>query len=94
MTEARVASSRVVATPFDDIAVDLKNASVFQLSVGLTEYDKPGQRYDTWPDVVKAIVERECKTWLERNPTSVVLAITTAVVPGSCVFCIHWRIRD
>lgn len=90
----RPISSRLAATPFDDIAVDLKNCSLFQLSVGLTEYDRPGQRYDTWPEPVRAIVEKECKGWLERNPKAEAVAITTAVVPGACVFCIHWRIKE
>lgn len=95
----RPISSKLLATPFSDMIVDLKDCSIFELSIGLTEYDKPGQRYDTWPETVRAIVERECKAWLERNPRAEVRAITTAVEPGAnsqgcCVFCVHWRVKD
>lgn len=64
--------------------LDLSRASLFEISVWLYEHEvkdvRITHRYDTWPQPVRAQVERVAKEWSERNPKRALIAVTTALV--------------
>lgn len=79
----------------DDIhALDLQGCNVIYSMVRLNEFEreKPlGIRFDTWPETVRALHEREIAAWRERNPTAILKGMTQGVQDGVAVVALHWR---
>jgi hypothetical protein len=80
--------------------LDLARCNVCTIVTALDEFDlkrldKMGHRFETWPDSVRAIMERELKGFSERNGGAQIVAITQAIggEPKCFILCLHWRPR-
>lgn len=78
--------------------IDLVGCNVCTIVTALNEFDLKrvthlGHRFETWPDDVKALMEKELKGFSERNGGARIEAITTAVngTPKCFILCLHWR---
>lgn len=86
----------------DEIArscgIDLSGCNVCTIVTALNEFDLKriesfGHRFETWPEDVRAIMERELKAFAARNGNARIEAITQAIGsdPKTFVLCLHWR---
>jgi hypothetical protein len=80
------------------VGLDLAGANVCTIVIALNEFDlrresKLGHRFETWPDAVKAMMERELEGFAARNGGARIEAITTAIggEPRCFILCLHWR---
>lgn len=80
------------------VGLDLAGCNVCSIVTALDEFDlrriaKLGHRMETWPDAVKAIMEKELLSFSERNGGARIEAITTAIggAPKCFILCVHWR---
>lgn len=78
--------------------LDLAKCNVCTIVMALNEFDlrrenKFGHRFETWPDVVKAMMEKELAGFSTRNGGARIEAITTAIggEPRCFILCLHWR---
>lgn len=79
-------------------ALDLAGCNVVTIIMALNEFDlkrldKMGHRFETWPDDVRAAMEREIVGFSARNGGAKVEAITQAISgdPKAFILCLHWR---
>lgn len=78
--------------------LDLEKCNVCTIVLALNEFDlrreaKLGHRFETWPDAVKAMMERELEGFAARNGGARIEAVTTAIGgnPKCFILCLHWR---
>ncbi len=91
---SRKVTTCAVQPPALNVAlVDLAQAGLVEISVGLFEHETAGLRMESWPAPVQQLIEREVESWQLRNKASRLLALTTAVVAAGkgrcCVALLH-----
>lgn len=94
LTERAVAHPRLPAA-----AIDLGACELFEIAVGLLDFEKPALDYATWPEAVRGRIARIVAEWQTRNPARVIRAITTAIArddhdkPTAAVMLLHHTVK-
>ncbi|UPJ43907.1 hypothetical protein IVB40_07510 [Bradyrhizobium sp. 40] len=80
------------------VGLELAGCNVCSIVTALDEFDlgrigKMGHRMETWPEAVRAIMEKELTGFAARNGGARIEAITTAIggAPKCFILCVHWR---
>ncbi|WP_407155199.1 hypothetical protein [Bradyrhizobium sp. STM 3557] len=83
------------------VGLDLAKCNVCTIVIALNEFEHSriaqlGHRFETWPDAVRALMEKELSGFSTRNGGARIEAITTAIggEPKCFILCLHWRAKS
>lgn len=78
------------------LTVNLDDCNIFIIAQAMNEFDRKKQytmRFESWPDEVRGIFDREIAAWEKRNAGFVIRAYTISTAEQTFTIALHWKVK-
>lgn len=81
-------------TQRQQLTINLDGCNVYVITQSMNEFDRRKtftMRFESWPQEIQTIFDREIAAWSERNPDRRIQAYTISTADQVFSLALHWR---